>query len=251
MTATRLMGADRWPEGMKWALAASILLHVSFFALGSYMTRPRQVEGRLEYIETRLVRWAPQERPKDRLPHKDITPPQSGDKAPSLTTKPPENFPDQSPKMVPDDKAGEKEDYRDRINEILKRHQKTAKTTYDPDGAPDGSVNGTLSPGAQQILANAYLAQVSELFRAHWEIPAIIGPEDLAKLKCTVEFRVDGNGVILDVKMRTPSGDHRFDASALAAVRRTGTVPLPSHPQFKRQVLDYGMFYTFIPEEGR
>jgi len=235
-------------RGLKIAIAVSIGLHIGLFIMAFVMTLPKKVEHQFEYIETRMVRWAPEAPPKYQLPHRNTPEPAPAQKAVGLKPAVDPGKKETAKAIKPD----KPKDYSNDINSILKRHQKKTgkKSQYAPDGSPDGSLDGELSPGAMKILGNAYLHQVSRLFKAKWEIPAIIGKEELARLECTVEFRVDGTGKIVKVWVKTPSGDTRFDASAITAVKRTAKLPLPSHPAFKEQVIRYGMFYTFIPEDS-
>ncbi len=245
-------GRRVYSKGLKLAFAVSFGVHLVLFGVAAYATRPERPDVRLEYIETRLVRWAPKAPPKNQLPHKDIMP------APPK----PKNIavnPDTAKKKVPKKAAkkkvetNKKKDYSKDIKRILakfNKRQKFGKTKYTPDGSPDGVAEGTLSPKAKQILMNAYLAQISLIFKQNWEIPAIIDKEDLVRLQCTIEFRLDPSGKIVKAWVKTSSGDSRFDASALAAVRKSARVPLPAHPKLREMVLKYGMFYTFIPEEA-
>ena len=237
-------------RGLKLAVVISIGLHIGLFILAFALTLPKKVDHRFEYIETRMVRWAPKERPKYQLPHRNDPQPKQTEKAVALKPNPEKKQP--APETTKVEKPNTKTDYSKDINKILSKYQKKTgkKSQYAPDGSPDGSLDGELSPGAMKILGNAYLHQVSALFRAKWEIPALIGKDELARLECTIEFRVDASGKIVKVWIKTPSGDARFDASALAAVKKTAVLPLPSHPAFREQVLRYGMFYTFIPEDS-
>ncbi len=254
LNSTRALKGGR---GFKIALAVSLFAHIFLFSLSAIAIKPDEPAEpavKLEYIDTRMVKLGAKELPKNWMPHKYV-PKYETDKAVAINP-----YSAQYPEMV--DKTGKKDpkeegkkDYSKDMAKVLekfkKKNKELYKSAYENEGSPDGSPDGTLSSAAKQALANSYLLQISRMFKSAWEIPAIIAKEELPTLECTIEFRIDKNGKIKKAWVKKGSGNEQFDASALGAVLKTGSLPIPADPDFRKNILDYGMFYTFIPEEAQ
>ena len=84
-------------------------------------------------------------------------------------------------------------------------------------------------------IGDVYGAQIVMAVQPNWHWPALAQ----GNLSVTLYLRVDVTGLVLDVRVETSSGNPLFDSSAVAAVRRTHTLPPPPSPAFREIVLPF------------
>jgi periplasmic protein TonB len=78
--------------------------------------------------------------------------------------------------------------------------------------------------------AGAYLDQVESRIMAVWKLP-----EKLDGKKVIVRMRLERSGRVSNVRVEKSSGDKKFDASAIEAVRRA--MPFPPVPESAKVIV--------------
>jgi len=78
--------------------------------------------------------------------------------------------------------------------------------------------------------AGAYLDQVESRIMAVWKLP-----ENLDGKKVIVRMRLERSGRVSNVRLEKSSGDKKFDASAVEAVRRA--IPFPPVPESAKVIV--------------
>lgn len=115
-----------------------------------------------------------------------------------------------------------------------------------PPGRPDGAALGTVTHGAYGPTAR-YISQISHVLSRQFKIPSSIAPAERARLSAKIHFLLDERGALKgEPTLIESSGDHRFDAAALRAVKRFSVgsglrLPLPSDTLLKARVLQEGV----------
>ena len=84
-------------------------------------------------------------------------------------------------------------------------------------------------------IGDIYGAQIVMAVQPNWHWHALAQ----GNLSVTLYLKVDATGLVLDVRVETSSGNPLFDSSAVAAVRRTHTLPPPPSPAFREIVLPF------------
>ena len=94
-------------------------------------------------------------------------------------------------------------------------------------GGSTGSTGGSIE--------EVYGAQIVMAVQPNWSWP----PLAQGNLSVTLYLKVDATGRVLDVRVEASSGNPSFDSSAVAAVRRTQTLPPPPTPAHNEIVLSF------------
>lgn len=97
-------------------------------------------------------------------------------------------------------------------------------------------------PSRAPAISQAYMQQVGQLIRRHWQ-PRSLQRSNLKALKAVIIVRILADGTVAASWFEEESGDRLYDQSAMSAVTRTN--PFPPLPPGEEQ-LEIGI--TFTPE---
>jgi colicin import membrane protein len=84
-------------------------------------------------------------------------------------------------------------------------------------------------------IGDIYGAQIVMAVQPNWHWPALAQ----GNLSVTLYLKINAAGRVLDVRVEASSGNALFDSSAVAAVRRTQTLPPPPSPAYNEIVLPF------------
>ncbi|MHB1586795.1 MAG: cell envelope integrity protein TolA [Acidiferrobacteraceae bacterium] len=96
--------------------------------------------------------------------------------------------------------------------------------------------------GAEQAVANRYLARIQRQVSLNWVRP----PGTAKGLRCVIRVRLLPHGDVISVHVVASSGDPAFDRSVQVAVYRASPLPLPSDPALAATF--HRITFTFKPE---
>jgi len=103
---------------------------------------------------------------------------------------------------------------------------------------------GGLSQESLAVKYRAYYNAVTERVQSHWVYPALPGSE---KMLVMVGLRIGRDGRLINVRVEKGSGNARFDASLINAVRKAAPFP-PLPADYAQDALDIG--FRFCPGCG-
>lgn len=154
-------------------------------------------------------------------------------------------------KQEEEDRRRREEDERRRKKAMQQALDRATDVRADDEDAPGfekGDRAGTsLDP---ESLKNqlVYLKRVEIALSSQLQVPAVIPPDTLKRLKATVSFKVDAQGKVQgEPKLVSSSGNNFFDEAALTAVRKFGPgsqlrIPMPIDDDvLTRKVLHDGL----------
>ncbi len=224
------------PTALKGTIVASVAMHalvVATLVLGT------QGLGRVEHhneavIITKLVKLG-KERPKELLPRKD--------EGSAPAAKPVAVAADKSNDgkvATGKDPAGEKRSLSDALSRLKK------SSGEDPEGHPEGVVDGEVTSLAQAIAGSRYLTEIYRCVKANYSIEALPRERILGKSVPTV-IHVQGDGTLFDIKIKTSSGVPAFDRAVEKAIKRCGKVS-PPPADLANEVRTEGLLLEFRPD---
>ena len=235
--ATRQSGFGRF-------IAYSLLLHLVLFGAAYYKSR-HVAEGQTLYqqaIMVQQVAWAPKERPKNYLPRINGAPDLPKPEAIKISKNP-----QALANPAKDDKLSDPKASKDRLKQMARALERMERKANDLDGSPNGTP-GVLSSQGVAALGSVYAGQLRLVFQENWQVPGVIPKEELKRLACKVQLRIDPSGRILSFEIKERSGNGLFDSSVQRAVKLTPRVPLPDE-LLRELVFKQGILINFFWKE--
>lgn len=234
---------DSGQSGFGRFIAYSLLLHIALFGAAYYKSRHvAEVQSLYQSaIMVQQVAWAPKERPKNYLPRlngqPDLPKPESVKISKNSTPTAP----------AKDDKLTDPKAAKDRLKQMARALERMERRSNELDGSPNGTP-GALSSQAINALGSIYAGQLRLVFQENWQVPGVIPKEELKRLACKVQLRIDRQGRILSFEIKEKSGNGLFDSSVQRAVKLTPKVPLPDD-MLRELVFTQGILINFFWKE--
>jgi TonB family protein len=224
---------------MKWAIIASLVLHLAILSL--VFKTPRS--GERKYPPVMIVRLAspPPLRGVQQPAVQQTSAPEAA-KVQKKAEKPPEDTRtvDVSKKKKP---RREQKPTPEPPKEETNRQTQESQSKGLPEGVDLGSEFGAARLDAAGFESPTYLNILFGKIRSNWDNPFEGGDS----IKCTIYFAINRDGKIFDAAVESPSGIEAYDQSALRAILTTKAPPLPN--QFELSELGIHLVFRYIPFE--
>jgi TonB family protein len=243
---------ERQSQLLRIAVVVSVVAHVGIF--GAWVVWPSSKKPSVELdeavIKTRLVKLG---KPRDekllpRLPTSPPPPPPT-ESTPQPVVEPPKT-PDSRPEPAPETKRSAAD-----ILHALKQQADTPKNLKDvikdrigeptDEGRTDGDVDGRAIDG--EVTAS-YFARVQARIQDAMKVSSVLTDDELVRLRAVLCLKIDEQGVVSDVTVKT-SGSQIYDADVVAAARRASPVPAPPLPA--RKQAGQGVCFNACPKSCR
>lgn len=216
-------------------VSISLVVHVVFAALltvFSWLFSPPRLSMDPEPIKASLVRLG-KKRDEKLLPRKEEPPPPpppAEKAAPAPVVAPPDKavaLPSKDAKAEPK-KDSAKEPAKDTKKSLFDAFNKTGRAASQEE--PEGDEAGDKDGDSAKQEGERYYGLVQSVVKRNYDVSSTIPEDERRTLKATVSIKIGASGELLDVELKTPSGNELFDGAVLGAIKKAAPFgPPPDH----------------------